>query len=268
MDSFFSFTRFFQLIRLNLSTHILSLSLTFIIYFAVVFGINMMIQDSLANAVAGNVMDDNVVAQLVIVVAFFIIFMLTAPIIASVLVSKCAKQYHKRESATQLLLLPATKIEQFSVLFLLYVVIVPILFYLGTCFLEYYYIHHAAVSIASLLVPGYNQADASSFSDIANNFFGIVSNPKSYLSFISFQSIFFLGAIFFKKHNFIKTLLCIIGLFIFIRFVQRYLPDLSFFSTEKKALTHTTSLEYVVSILITLVCSTLAWIKFKRYTLV
>ena len=62
----------------------------------------MMIQNALADAVAGNVLDDNVMAQIVIVVTFFGIFMLSAPIVASVLVSKCAKQYHKRESATQL----------------------------------------------------------------------------------------------------------------------------------------------------------------------
>ncbi len=267
MNPYFSFGRFFQLLRLNLSTHILSLALTFIIYFGIVFSINMMIQNSLANAIAGG--DINaIVIPLIVFVTFFGIFMIAVPILASVLVSKCANQYHKRESATQLLMLPASKFEQFSVLYLLYVVLLPILFYLGTCFLESYYIHHALSSISSLLHVGKLHADTNRFSELANNFFDIVSNPKLYLIFISSQSIFFLGAIFFKSFNFIKTVFCMFGLLIGMLIAQAYLPDLSFFSTNIDALTHTTASEYSVSIIITLVCSILAWIKFKRYVLV
>ena len=267
MNPYFSFGRFVQLLRLNLSTHILSLALTFIIYFGIVFGINIMIQNSLTNAIAGGDLNAAVI-PLIFFVTFFVIFMIATPILASVLVSKCARQYHKRESATQLLLLPASKIEQFSVLYLLYVVLVPILFYLGTCLLEYYYIHHALSSISSLLSVGKFQADTNTFSELATNFFDIVSNPKLYLIIISSQSIFFLGAIFFKSFNFIKTVFCMLGLFIGILIAQAYLPDLSFFSTNIDALTNTTASEYSLSIIITLVCSALAWIKFKRYTLV
>ncbi|MBO4350478.1 MAG: hypothetical protein J6A01_05995 [Proteobacteria bacterium] len=267
MNPYFSFGRFFQLLRLNLSTHILSLALTFIIYFGIVFCINMLIQNSLANAIAGGDIND-VVIPLIIFVIFFAIFMIATPILASVLVSKCANQYHKRESATQLLLLPASKIEQFSVLYLLYVILVPILFYLGTCFLEYYYIDHAMTSIASLLIAGKSYTDTNTFSELATNFFDIVTNPKLYLILISSQSIFFLGAILFKSFNFIKTVFCMFGLLIGILITQAYLPDLAFFSTNMDALTHTTISEYSVSIIITLVCSALAWIKFRRYVLV
>ena len=267
MNPYFSFGRFFQLLKLNLSTHILSLALTFIIYFGIVFGINMMIQNSLTKAIVGGNLTDAAI-PLLIFVTFFVIFMIATPILASVLVSKCAKQYHNRESATQLLLLPASKIEQFSVLYLLYVVLLPILFYLGTCFLEYYYIHHAMTSISSLLSAGTLQNDTNTFPELANNFFDIVSNPKLYLIIISSQSLFFLGAIFFKSFNFIKTVLCLFGLLIGIMIAQNYMSDLAFFSTDMNALTHTSSSEYSVSIIITLVCSALAWIKFKRYTLV
>lgn len=266
MNPYFSFGRFFNLIKLNLSTHILTLALTFIIFFAIMGGINFWILHALSNAVASGVTAD-VLAPLLLSVVFFVVFILATPIIATLMASNCANLYHKRASATQLLLLPASKVEQFSVLYLLYVVIVPVLFYLGTCFIEYYFIHHAAASIADL--PGVQvEEKTDSFRTIATHLFDIIINPKLYLMILSSQSIFFAGAVFFKSHPYIKTILCMILLMIVTSILQSFIDSISFLSLDMNALTSTTSTEYISSIAITLVFSTIAWFKFKQYVLV
>lgn len=194
MSDTFSIKRFGSLLRLQLRTHIIPLSIAILMYF-VALGCGHFLVINVAST------PETTAAGHVIVM---LLFLLIYPIITCLLASRSFREYHKRSTACAMLMLPCSKLEQFLAPLLLYVVVIPVIFVLGTLLIE------RAILLESLRLvlakTGEQEQMMRGMIEFSSGFINHITSPSLWIPVFSVQSVFFTGAIFFKSHQLIKTI--------------------------------------------------------------
>lgn len=238
----FSFSRFTQLckrsIELNMSAWLIGL--------AAVLGILLIIW-FLPILFGGTIWHDYRIENLH--PAATILFTLGGLLITSAIF----KELHSPTTAFQYLTLPATALEKllsaWAITTVFYIIVTFIFYFLLTLIIQ---IITAFSLTPELSVQLFNPLD-----------FNI---PDSVASYLYYHTIFLLGAVYFVKNNFLKTLLCIVvGMtsIIVIVGILLYVSGGGFsfnFSTGNLG----TVLGHTISVLFSLFVLTLAWIRLKN----
>jgi hypothetical protein len=150
------------------------------------------------------------------------------------LTSHIFHEIHSRNRSYQLLTLPATTLEKFSAAWFV-------------SSLAYTFVAVAAIFTLSIITEIISAFSFSNWSDI--KLFNPLSTNhlESFSNYFFYQSIFLLGAVYFKKNNFLKTVLVIItffiGMFMIIAvsgfFITFFMADQFTFDIDLSELTDT-----------------------------
>ena len=238
----FSFSRFTQLCKRTIELNLQS----WLMGFAAVMGILFIIW-FIPILIGGTVWHNYQIGNLL--PAATVLFVLGGLLMTSTIF----KELHSSTTSFQFLTLPATAFEKllnaWAITTVLYIVASFIFYFLLTLMIQ---LITAFALTTELSIQLFNPLD-----------FKIAETVASYLYY---QSIFLLGAVYFVKNNFLKTLLSIVIVVISIIVIVGIILFVSGggFSLRFSSDQITTGVGHAVSILISLFMLTTAWIRLKN----
>lgn len=212
MNDYFSFSRFGKLLNIHSRTHLIPIGIAAAIVLAFFVALNVLVTR----------VPDGYTGKFVGIGVVFVIMTGLIPFVTTIMAAHSFRDYNRRSTATRMLMLPCSKIEQYISLYIIYILFIPFIFACGALFIENLFLT-SLVSDAIKELGGTPEFDM-----IANSMNGPVSlediqdgklmSASSYFNtwiwLASYQSLFFLGSTIFKKVPFILTNLCCFVIFI------------------------------------------------------
>ena len=212
MNDYFSLSRFGKLLNIHSRTHLIPIGIAAAIVLAFFVALNLLVT-RVPDGYAGKFVGIGIV---------FVIMTGVIPFVTSIMAAHSFRDYNRRSTATRMLMLPCSKLEQYTSLYIIYIIFIPFIFACGALFIENLF-------LSSLVNDAFKElAGTPEFEAIANSMNGPVSledvrngklmSASSYFStwlwLAAYQSLFFLGSTIFKKVPFILTNVCCFVLFI------------------------------------------------------
>lgn len=265
MSEIFSLKRFGGLLRVQCLSHLIPFLIAFGIFLVSFAGLNYLV------SLNESYIEQAVGFSVVLIIQFFFI-----PFITGLLASHSFREYHERSKACQLMMLPASRVEKFSSLYMIYVVLVPVCFVLSAVLVETGFL----VNFAHLVIEKYQGTEELavvqsslngpiSFEDIVN---GSLIGAKTVVLFCfllaGVQALFFLGSSLFKNLPYIKTVLICLGLSILFICLFNTVEGLSEFGDNFVSDYSGTKDSYLIGPAIFLfIMTALSWLRFRSMKL-
>ncbi len=255
MNDVFDIKRVGKLIKVQLWTHIMPIGVVLLIMLAgcaVLNILNISITSEMVTRGAGM----TVVLIVTFIAAFFTMALMTC---------RAFREYHVRTSASVLMTLPCSRLEQFVTLFFWYIIVLPIVMTIGVSGVELGFLSHFLSTFeGATLHDVFENVEIENIG--INTFFGV------WLSTASTMSLFLAGSMFFHGHEFLKTLAVSIGFLAILAILSAVLPDVvdpikSAVSLETLKSEDPQIGSILGNIGFLAVMTGLAWIKFSRHTL-
>lgn len=214
MNDIFSFGRFAKLLNIHSRTHLIPIGVAAAIVLAFLIALNVLVTR----------VPESYPPKFIGVTVVFFIFAGLIPLITTIMAAHSFRDYNRRSTATRMMMLPCSKLEQFAALYIIYVLLIPFLFACGSMFIENLFLSSLTENAIRDLsgTPEFDSIAAMngpvSIDDIKN---GKMMTPFAYFNLwiwlASYQSLFFLGSTIFKKVPFILTnLVCFVIFIVFV----------------------------------------------------
>lgn len=214
MSDTFSWSRFGNLFKLHFRTHMMSLLLSVGIFWGVFGGLHLLV---------ANIVNDP--TGFMLLQAFIMACAFGAlSFVCAVQCSRCFSAYHHRNQASAFMLLPCSKLEQFLMLFLIYVILIPFILGGGTLLMERFVMIESFESAMAANNAGEVEPFAASSTELVK----ALTVSTAWLSVFSTQSVFFAGAIWFKSRQLLKTCVvwgAVLALLIVLSFIFKDLAS-------------------------------------------
>lgn len=220
MSDLFSIHRFGKLLHLQLRTHIIPLLVAVGLYFVAFGCFHLLVFNTVEDLTLLAIL--NAVVMLGALCAF--------PVVCAVLTSRCFRAYHHRSQASAIMMLPCSRLEQFTVPFLLYVILIPVILGIGSLFAERAIMMHCIELLNEASIANGAPAQGNPFVLSTAELIKGITTSSAWLSIFSVQSVFFAGAIWFKSKHLLKTIglwICLlIGISILSSIFDNFIPEM------------------------------------------
>ena len=268
MNDIFSLKRFAQVFRVHCFSHFFRFLLAFLIFSGLTFGINYLLSTI-----------DSLSGRGVALAINMIIALLTVPFVTSLLASHSFSEYHNRAKATQLLMMPASRLEKYVSLYSIYVLIIPLCFLLTTYFIEAGFMADLARDIQASyggtaeFEAARDTLERTPFT-YDNLMTGNIIDMKAIMLIwfwlACYQSIFFLGSSIFKAVPFLLTCICMIVFSTLLSIIGNIIDSFGdWFGEYVETIFETPeNISLILPGIILVVLTALSWLRYRSMKLV
>lgn len=269
MNNIFSLKRFGQLFAIQFRSHLVP--------FLIAFGIFVLVISYFNWALLSSGIEDIAKAALLLLIIVLSSFAL--PFTTSLLASHSFRDYRGRASANMMLMLPASRLEKFSFLYLVYIILIPL------CFL-FTFIGIEGIALSSFfqdIMAKYSETEQIktiisgldgkiTYDDfMSGSLLSIRSIAFLWLFLAVHQTIFFLGSSIFKIVPFILTCLVLIGIFILMMILFTVFDSLGSSMIDlfgwNESISDTNGVALIGPFVLLIVLSGISWLRFKKMSL-